>query len=55
MIEQADILIAIDAGTSIIKAVAFTLAGDQHVVKPTPAGPERLLDRMHAVQNFHEG
>jgi hypothetical protein len=25
------------------------------VVKATPAGLERLLDRMHAVQNFHKG
>jgi sugar (pentulose or hexulose) kinase len=36
MIEQADILIAIDAGTSVIKAVAFTLAGDQIAIAARP-------------------
>ena len=41
MIEQADILIAIDAGTSVIKAVAFTLAGDQIAIA---AGPNSYDD-----------
>ena len=33
---KADILIAIDAGTSVIKAVAFTLAGDQIAIAARP-------------------
>ena len=31
------------------------LAGHQHVVEAASAGLERLLHRMHAVENFHDG
>ena len=33
---RRDILIGIDAGTSVIKAVAFTLAGEQLAIASTP-------------------
>jgi erythritol kinase len=39
-----DILIGIDAGTSVIKAVAFTLAGEQLAVAATPNSYETLAD-----------
>jgi hypothetical protein len=42
-------------GHQAFQPLVFALAGDEHVVKATPAGLERLLDRMHAVQNFHKG
>jgi erythritol kinase (D-erythritol 1-phosphate-forming) len=39
-----DILIGIDAGTSVIKAVAFTLSGEQLAVAATPNRYETLPD-----------
>ena len=32
-----------------------TLLGNQDVVETPPAGLERFLDRVQAVENFHEG
>ena len=39
-----DILIGIDAGTSVIKSVAFTLAGEQLAIAATPNSYETLAD-----------
>jgi erythritol kinase len=39
-----DILIGIDAGTSVIKAVAFTLTGGQFAIAATPNSYETLAD-----------
>jgi erythritol kinase len=49
---KGDILIAIDAGTSVIKAVAFTLAGDPIAVASRPnfyetPGPGQVEQDMH--------
>lgn len=37
------------------KAVVVALAGHDHVVKTAATGLEGFLDRMKAVENFHEG
>ena len=34
--------------------VVMALAGDEDMVKPATAGLECLLNRMEAVENFHE-
>ena len=44
-------LTAISDETS--EAFVVSLGGDKYVVKTTPAGPECLVDGMHAVENFH--
>ena len=49
-----------DAGLAAIgdearEAVVVALAGDEDVVEAAPAGFESFLDRMQAVENFHEG
>ncbi len=36
------------------KAVVLALAGHDDVVKTATAGPQRLFDRVHAVEDFHE-
>jgi erythritol kinase len=41
---RRDILIGIDAGTSVIKAVAFTLAGEQLAIAATPNSYATLAD-----------
>lgn len=41
---RRDILIGIDAGTSVIKAVAFTLAGEQLAIAATPNSYTTLAD-----------
>jgi hypothetical protein len=37
------------------ETVVVTLASHDHLVKTPAAGLEGLLDRMQAVENFHEG
>ena len=41
---KRDILIGIDAGTSVIKAVAFTLSGEQLAIAATPNSYSTLAD-----------
>jgi erythritol kinase len=41
---SADVLIGIDAGTSVIKSVAFTIAGEQLAVAAIPNSYETLAD-----------
>jgi hypothetical protein len=43
-----------EGGDEALKTLIFAFAGYKYMVKATPAGFERLLDGMHAVQNFHE-
>ena len=38
----------------LLKPGVVALAGHQHVVKTAAAGAQSLLDRVQAVQNFHE-
>jgi hypothetical protein len=42
-------------GDEALESEIFAFAGYQHMVKATPAGFEGFFDRVHAVQNFHEG
>jgi hypothetical protein len=37
------------------KARVVPFAGNKHLVEATPSGTQGFLDRMQAVENFHEG
>jgi hypothetical protein len=38
-----------------LQPLILPLAGDENMVETPLAGLERLFDRMHPVQDFHEG
>ena len=42
-------------GYKPLQTVILTLAGHQYVVETPPSGLEGLFDRMHPVENFHDG
>ena len=42
-------------GDQFFEAGVLALAGYDDVIKTPTAGLERLFDRVHAVENFHEG
>ena len=52
---DADAGLAAERRPGVPGAVVVAFAGHQNVVKAALAGLERFLDRMQAVENFHEG
>jgi hypothetical protein len=53
LLPHADAALATE-GNEALQAHIVPLAGYDHVVKPPLSRLERFLDRMHAIQNFHE-